>query len=80
MPFCGFVQAAEKEVKAEVSGILREGKAASSELAAAEAAAEKAVSRHGKASGWPQHFGLQDMKCFGMLCCNICACVWASRT
>jgi hypothetical protein len=39
-----FLQAAEKEVRGEVSGILREGKAASNELAAAEAAAEKAVS------------------------------------
>jgi hypothetical protein len=38
------LQAAEKEVRGEVSGILRDGKAASSELAAAEAAAEKAVS------------------------------------
>jgi hypothetical protein len=42
LPCC--LQAAEKEVRGEVSGILREGKAASSELAAAEAAAEKAVS------------------------------------
>jgi hypothetical protein len=38
------MQAAEKEVRGEVSGILREGKAASTELAAAEAAADKAVS------------------------------------
>jgi hypothetical protein len=46
------VQAAEKEVRGEVSGILREGKAATSELAAAEAAAEKAVG----CSEWHNNF------------------------
>lgn len=80
IPFCDFVQAAEKEVKAEVSGILREGKAASSELAAAEAAAEKAVSRHSKASGWRQQLGWQDIKCCRMLGCNMCPCVCGLRT
>lgn len=37
-------KSAEKEVRAEVAGVLREGRAAQQELAAAEAAAEKAVS------------------------------------
>eukprot|EP00882_Tetradesmus_deserticola_P009423 GHRQ01009946.1.p1 GENE.GHRQ01009946.1~~GHRQ01009946.1.p1 ORF type:complete len:511 (+),score=246.04 GHRQ01009946.1:105-1637(+) len=36
-------KAAEKEVRGEVAGVLRDGKAASSELAAAEAAADKAA-------------------------------------
>lgn len=44
---------AEKEVRAEVAGVLREGRSAQQALAAAEAAAEKAVSssvaRHGRA-------------------------------
>jgi hypothetical protein len=53
LPHClACPQAAEKEVRGEVSGILREGKAATSELAAAEAAAEKAVS----CSGWHNNF------------------------
>lgn len=38
---------AEKEVRAEVSGVLREGRAAQQALQAAEAAAEKAVSYMG---------------------------------
>lgn len=42
------LQAAEKEVRGDVAGILREGKAASSALAAAEAAADKAVSECGQ--------------------------------
>jgi hypothetical protein len=37
-------KSAEKEVRAEVAGVLREGRTAQQELAAAEAAAEKAVS------------------------------------
>jgi len=37
-------KAAEKEVRSDVAGVLREGRAAQQELAAAEAAAEKAVS------------------------------------